>query len=183
MGEGVLLVELPKDHHVKAIDLIRSQLQLSDMVTMRLAEDLRDAPLAQPIRTTAGTDGNHPLWCIGHHTFIESSLPSIIFGESHPLAHWAPLFATGTQPLTDPAAYPSFDEVLDAYRTARRSTFRILDRVGEAGLDQRPKNIPPGFEKIMSTIGDTILLMAFHQMSHYGQLADARRAAGRKPFN
>jgi hypothetical protein len=34
----------------------------------------------------------------------------------------------------------------------------------------------------MSTIGRALLVIALHQMVHYGEIADARRAAGRKPF-
>ena len=31
------------------------------------------------------------------------------------------------------------------------------------------------------TVGDTFLTIAMHQMNHRGQVADARRVAGRKP--
>jgi hypothetical protein len=57
----------------------------------------------------------------------------------------------------------------------------MLDQIGEAGLDRAPKNIPPGFEDPMKTIGQTFLLISLHNMVHYGQIADARRAAGLKP--
>lgn len=33
----------------------------------------------------------------------------------------------------------------------------------------------------MKTFGHTFLLITLHQMVHYGQIADARRVAGRKP--
>ena len=48
---------------------------------------------------------------------------------------------------------------------------------------ERPTKSPPrGLEKMMRTAGETFLLIALHQMSHRGQVADARRAAGRKPI-
>src|SRR5881227_4110515 len=100
---------------MKAIDLIRKALMMSERSTMMLIEDMRDAPLTQP--TSRG--GNHPLWVLGHITFIEAGVPSIIFGEPHPLERWAPLFAPGTEPKSDASAYPSFDEVLRTYRDAR----------------------------------------------------------------
>ena len=50
------------------------------------------------------------------------------------------------------------------------------------GLDATPEFIPPGFEDAMKTTGRALLLIALHQMVHYGQLADARRAAGLPPL-
>lgn len=72
--------------------------------------------------------------------------------------------------------------MLGAFRENRAESLRILEEVGEAGLDRAPKAIPPGFEDAMKTIGQTLLLMALHNMVHYGQVADARRVAGRAPL-
>ena len=63
----------------------------------------------------------------------------------NPVAHWAPLFAAGTQPTTDAAAYPPFDEVFQTYRDLRARNLKLLDEVGEAGLDRVPKDVPAGF--------------------------------------
>jgi uncharacterized damage-inducible protein DinB len=162
---------------MKAIDLIRAAMQRCERATMQLIEDMRDAPLTQP--TPRG--GNHPLWVLGHLTFIEAGLPRILFGEPHPLERWAPIFAPGIEPSMDPSAYPPFDEVLKAYHTARARNLQILEQLGDAGLDQPTKSPPAGLEQAMRTAGETFLLMAMHQMNHRGQVADARRAAGRKP--
>jgi uncharacterized damage-inducible protein DinB len=93
-----------------------------------------------------------------------------------------PLFAPGTVPKADAAAYPPFDEVLRTYRELRARNLKLLDQVGEAGLDRAPKHVPPGFEGVMQTFGQTLLLITLHNMVHYGQIADARRVAGRKPL-
>ena len=45
-----------------------------------------------------------------------------------------------------------------------------------------PKKVPPGFEELMTTFGQTLLLLTLHNMVHYGQIADARRVAGLKPL-
>jgi uncharacterized damage-inducible protein DinB len=37
-------------------------------------------------------------------------------------------------------------------------------------------------QNVMRTVGETLLLIALHQMGHRGQVADARRACGRKPI-
>jgi hypothetical protein len=45
-----------------------------------------------------------------------------------------------------------------------------------------PKQVTPGFEDVMTTFGQTLLLVSLHNMVHYGQITDARRTAGRKPL-
>ena len=167
---------------MKAIDLIRWAMQMTDEATARLVQDMRDAPQTQPTPGAKGGGGNHPLWTLGHLCVIEAGVPRILFGEKSAVEHWEPLFASGTQPKTDPGAYPSFDEVLATYRDLRAKNLKLLEKIGEAGLDQVPKQIPPGFEAAMKTFGQTLLLIALHNMVHYGQIADARRVAGLKPL-
>src|SRR5688572_22816713 len=121
---------------MNAFDAIRTALHVADQGFTQLAEDLRDAPLTRP--TPRG--GNHPMWVVGHITLIEASIPQILFGESNPLAHWAPLFAPGTEPKDDPGAYPPFDELLRANRDHRARTLKILDGLSEADLDRRTKS-------------------------------------------
>ena len=162
---------------MKAIDLVRFAMHLTDEGTANLVADMRDDALAQP-----GGDGNHALWSLGHLAYIEGSIAQTLLGEPNPVEHWAPLFATGSKPKADASAYPPFDEVLRTYRDLRAKNLKLLDQVGENGLDRLPKNIPPGFEDAMKTFGHTFLLITLHNMVHYGQIADARRAAGRKPL-
>jgi DinB superfamily len=161
-----------------SIELIKNALAMGDRGMMMLLEDLRDAPMTSP--TPRG--GNHPLWVLGHITFVEASTPKVLFGEPHPLAHWAPLFAAGAEPTSDPKAYPSFDEVLKAYREARTKNLKLLDEIGEAGLDRPTKFQPKGLEQVLGTAGQAFMTIAMHQMNHRGQLADCRRALGRKPI-
>jgi len=163
---------------MKALDAIRFALDLSDKSTLALVEDMRDAPLTPP--TPRG--GNHPLWVLGHVTFVEGGIPEILFGEKNPVAYWAPLFAAGTEPTSDPAAYPSFDELVRTYRGLRERNLRLLADLGEAGLDRPSKAPPRGLEQALATVGSTFLTIGLHQMGHRGQVADARRAAGRKPL-
>jgi hypothetical protein len=162
---------------MKALDMIRWALQKTDGWATGAAEDLRDTPLVQP--TPRG--GNHPLWVVGHLALVEGSVPQVLFGEPNPVEHWRPLFGQGSTPTTDAAAYPTYDDVLKTYRDLRAKNLARLDEIGEAGLDRPPAAIPPGFEDEMSTTGQTLLVIALHQMSHLGQLADSRRASGKEP--
>lgn len=163
---------------MKAIDLIRHTLALCDKATLTLIDDMRDAPLTQP--TARG--GNHPLWVLGHLTWVEGNVPTTLFGEKNPVEHWGPLFAFGTEPQADASVYPSFDEVLQTYRRLRERNLKVLDEIGESGLDRPTKSPPKGLEEALGTFGKTFLTIAIHQMSHRGQVADARRAIGRKPL-
>ncbi len=163
---------------MKAIDLIRASLKMTDEFTTRLVADMRDAPLTRP--TPRG--GNHPLWTLGHLAVVEGAVPQIVFGEPNPAERWLPLFGQGTSPTDDAGAYPSFDEVLSTYSELRAKNLARLDEIGEEGLDRAPAAVPPGFEEEMRTVGQTFLVIALHQMGHYGQIADARRAAGRPPL-
>lgn len=72
--------------------------------------------------------------------------------------------------------------MLTAYRDLRTRNLKLLDEIGEVGLDRVPPHLPPGFEDAMKTVAHTFVLIAMHQMVHYGQIADARRVAGRKPL-
>ena len=163
---------------MKAIDVIRTALTTSDKATLSLIEDMRDAALTCP--TPRG--GNHPLWVLGHITLVEGNVPHVLFGEPNPVAKWAPLFAPGTEPTADAAAYPPFEELLRTYRDLRERNLKILEDLGEEGLD-RPTVAPPkGLEDAFSTAGKAFLVIAIHQMNHRGQVADARRTVGRKPI-
>jgi hypothetical protein len=166
---------------MKAIELIRWALGMAGRATEGIVGDMREAPLTQP--TSQG--GNHPIWVLGHLAYIEGSLPRIILGDAgktNPAERWAPLFESDSIPTADAARYPSFDEVLGAFREIRGVTLRLLEEIGEEGLDGAPKAIPKGFEDAMKTVGQTFLLIALHNMVHYGQVADARRVAGRAPL-
>jgi len=163
---------------MKAMELIQTALQISDQGITRLVEDMRDAPLTFP--TPRG--GNHPLWVIGHVAYVEANIPHIVSGELNALDRWAVLFAPGTEPKADARVYPPIDELLSAFREVRAQNLKILEALGEAGLDQATKSPPRGLEEAFKTAGQTFLVIAMHHMSHRGQVADARRAAGRKPM-
>lgn len=164
---------------MQAIDLVRSSLGLGDYLFQALLKDLRDHPLA----TQSPAGGNHAIWTLGHITLLEAALPTVLSGGTNPLAKWEPLFSAGTKPSLDAAAYPSFDELLAAYREHRAILMKQLDDVGEAGMDRVPAQIPTGFEPLMATFGQTFQLMAMHQMLHAGELADVRRSLGLKPLS
>lgn len=161
-----------------ATEFIRNALQFRDKFSPQFFEDMRDAPLTSP--TPRG--GNHPLWILGHLALSEAGMSGLISGDANPLEHWAELFGQGTEPKTDPSVYPPYEEVYNDYCQVRARTLKLLDEVGEPGLDQPPKIAPEGMEEFFRTNADVFMVIIMHHQTHMGQIADARRAADRKPL-
>ncbi len=166
---------------MQSADLIRHTLQLSSEWSLGVARDMADAPLTQP--TPRG--GNHPMWVMGHVTYSEADIATFITGEPNPLAAWKPMFDQGTEPSTNAADYPAFDEVLAAFEKTRAATLALLDRFNDASLSAQPSHVPESAKDFppMQTIGSLLHFIAIHQLCHFGQLTDARRSAGRKWVN
>lgn len=163
---------------MRAIDLIRNTMRFIDRFAFAMAEDMRDLPLTQP--TPRG--GNHPLWVLGHLAVSEGDLTGMVRGDPNPLDDWKRYFDSGTEPSADASAYPPFDEVFGKFREMRARTMRLLEELHDADLDRAPRAPQPGFEEIIRTNADALMLIVIHQEFHFGQVADARRAAGRKPL-
>lgn len=165
---------------MNATQTLRSALRMSYEWIKPLADDLADAPLTSP---TSGR-GNHPTWIMGHLTFSSAGLLSMMSGEPSVCEKWKDIFQGGTQPSYDASVYPSYGDILGTYEQTHRATLALLDEFGEARLDEKPvavwdevKDLPE-----FQTNGRLFLFIAMHEMSHRGQLADARRVLERKPF-
>lgn len=143
-----------------------------------LIDDMSDEPFAQPTQN----GGNHPLWILGHLTWVEGQVPKILFGETGRVEEWTPIFSIGTSVVADAGKYPPFAEVRAKYDALWQANVQLFESFKEEDLDKPTKWQPPRLEKAMPTFGLTFLTLSLHKMSHRGQLADARRAAGRKPL-
>ncbi len=159
------------------IETIRSALRISHTWTHGLAEDMRDAAMTAP--TPRG--GNHPMWVMGHAAYSKGALLMMISGTPNPVEHWKEWFEGGSEPKAEADVYPTYDEVLSACDRLHQQALDLLDETGEAGLDQAPAMVWPELtdDPDFQTKGQLFLFTAMHEMSHRGQLADARRAAGR----
>ncbi len=162
---------------MKTTDYIRQTLEQGKDWLLLMVNDMKDAPTTFP--THKG--GNHPLWVLGHITCSEASMMSkMIQGEQNPLAHWEPLFGMGSEPVADAGKYPPFAELLSQFEKVRSSTLKLLASMSDADLD-KPSKAPPEYQSFFGTIGLVFSAAVNHQMFHAGQVADARRALGRKP--
>jgi hypothetical protein len=161
---------------MKAMEAVRRALGFADR-GVQFLESVKDHPFVQP----GPFGGNHAMWILGHLTVTEGRLHKILFGVPNPVEHWKPLFDWGTEPTTDPSAYPPFDDVLQTYRGLRAKTLAFLDEIGDDGLDAPTTVAPPGLEAPFATVGNAVITIAMHQTFHNGEAAVARRASGQQP--
>lgn len=161
-------------------DAIENALTWSYDWVAQLAEDLSDAPMTQP--TPRG--GNHPTWVVGHLATSTDALLAMATGRSRDLEGWDPLFERGTEPQSDAGAYPSYGELLRSFGASHEASLATLRSIGESGLDVAAASVPDELREFTQfrSRGKVLLFIATHNMSHLGQLADARRALGRAPF-
>jgi hypothetical protein len=157
-------------------DAIRFSLNLADEAMLQSLSAIEDAPLTFP--TSNG--GCHPMWVLGHLTFIEALTHELLAGEANPIASWGAMFGPGTTTTANAAQYPPFQEVRSRYIQLRKRTLQLLDSFSEADLDKRVSNPPQGLEKHFGTYGNAMLTLAFHQALHRSHITDAVRAAGRQ---
>jgi hypothetical protein len=162
---------------MKAVDGVRIALGFADQ-GVRVLETMKAEPLVRP----GPFGGNHAMWILGHVTVAEGRLHKILFGSPNPVEHWKPLFDWGSEPQADASAYPSFDEVLQTYRSLRTKTLAFLDELTDADLDRPTKLAPPGLEAPFATVGQALMTIAMHQTFHNGEAAVARRASGQRPL-
>jgi hypothetical protein len=164
---------------MKAVDFARKGLEGSAKAALAMIDDMKDAPLTFP--TPRG--GNHPLWVLGHMAVVEGQIVQhIMLGKPNPVANWNELFGMKSEPTADASRYPKFDEVREKFIELRGETMKLLDSLDDDGLDQACKACPPEMKEFIGTYGQCLLILIFNTMTHRGQVADARRAAGRKPL-
>jgi len=162
---------------MKTTDFIKMALETSKGFTLGLIADMQDAPLTQP--TVNG--GNHPLWILGHLAYSEANIVNhVILGNENPLIQWKEMFSNGNEPVAEADHYPSMEELMKKFEQVRAQTLSVLDTLSDEDLDQPSKNCPPDREQFFGTVGKCFQMAIIHPTMHYGQVADARRAAGRK---
>ena len=163
---------------MKTTDFIKMSLENSKGWAMGLISDMKDAPLTQP--TSNG--GNHPLWVLGHLVRSESDLlDCFVLGKPNRYPEWEGVFSMGSTPSTDASKYPSIDELMVKFEEMRAATLAHLDTLSEEDLD-KPSHAPEKFGAAFGTVGACFAAMSGHVSFHAGQVADARRAAGKGPL-
>ena len=123
---------------------------------------------------------NHALWFAGHMATSDNFFLSMVAPEKvRPLPEFQTKFGMGSQPTSDPAAYPQPESVLETMRE-RRST--LLDVLANLSEDDLAKKTPAGSPDFLPDFGAVFELAIWHEGQHSGQLTVARRALGHKPL-
>lgn len=112
-----------------------------------------------------------------HH----SSAAQSPIGQSNPLAEWKEIFGQGSQPVNDARQYPAWDEVMAKFEDTRSRTLQLLDSMSDDDLD-KSSHAPEEAKQFFGTIGACLSATLLQFTYHGGQVADARRAAGRSPL-
>ena len=163
---------------MKATEFIALALKNSRHWTMGLINNMQDSPLTQP--TPNG--GNHPLWVLGHLTHSESHLLDVfLLGSENRFPELEEKFGMKTEPTANAADYPPMEELLAKNEQIRSALLEHLATLTDDDLD-KPANVPEEQREFFGTVGAVFSATVTHYGFHTGQVADARRAAGRQPL-
>lgn len=163
---------------MNATQFVKQALISSRGWAMGLLMDMQDTPLVQP--TSKG--GNHPLWVLGHLANSESALfDQFILGKPNRFPELQASFGIGSQPTTNAADYPSFQEVLAKSEAVRAALLDYVDTLTDADLD-KASHAPAEFGESFSTVGSCLTALCSHSTFHAGQVSDSRRTAGKSPL-
>ena len=120
---------------------------------------------------------NHPLWLLGHVALARSAAVRSLGGEFDFPESWAKLFGRGSEPVSDPSAYPTRAELLAKYKQAATAFAQLAPRATPEMLSA-PHAIVP-LQGVFKTVGDLVSgITTLHDALHLGQLTAWRRLMG-----
>ena len=151
-------------------------LTLAAMNAELLNRMLADVPQELMCRQLHGVK-NHAAWQVGHLAFVRAGMAQVLGAEPVLGPEWQGKFGRGTEPVDDPAAYPSKEQLLAAYARAHRASVEAIRRADDATLDG-PTPLP-GLAKRFPTKRLLIIgMFGSHEGLHLGQLSVWRRLVG-----
>ncbi len=107
-------------------DRIKTQLQVARQLTESMLADIKTP---QQWTHQVAPQANHPLWVVGHLASGDNYIAGMLApAKSMDLPGWKEKFGMGSQPVSDPAAYPPPAEMLERLRERRQTVLAELDR-------------------------------------------------------
>jgi hypothetical protein len=117
---------------------------------------------------------NPMLWNAGHVTTSRCVLSTMI-GMQREIP-WPQLFARGAKRVSDPAEYPSIDEIRTVWLEVTEELMQRFEILTDKEL---AKEAPFGFPIADKTIRGGISFLAYHEACHIGQMSYLRKWLGR----
>ena len=140
-----------------------------DSTSMYAETLVKDLSTGQMVEQPNGVI-NHAAWSLGHLVVSANSLSSVLGLESNLPEGWDKTFATGGEPSSDLAAYPTKDEIVSALKEQHARNTEALKHTDPDSLAKPHPN--ENTRKYFPTIGDMVVfLMTAHEMDHLGQIA------------
>jgi hypothetical protein len=156
------------------LQMLKQSMDMGLFVLKQYVSDLSDAELMQ----RPGPGCNHIAWQLGHLISSEVSLMNIIkpgSGAELP-AGFAEKHSKETAGSDDAAKFCTKQEYLDLYDKVRESSWKTIQTLTDADLDQ------PGPERMRAVfpkISNMVTLVGLHPLMHAGQLVPLRRKLGK----
>lgn len=127
---------------------------------------------------------SHIAWQVGHIVLAQFGLCTArSFGPSPSdegvlPANYVELFGRGSQPVGDPARYPSPDELREKLDSVHAYVMSCLRERSEDAF------AAPAAEPFLNlkTCGDVVRFASLHEMLHAGQIGLIRRLLGKPPL-
>jgi hypothetical protein len=125
----------------------------------------------------------HIAWQVGHLTVAHYRLGIIRLREARPNdASWFPadfmkVFAQGSTPVADPAAYPPVEEIRKAFTAVHEQLLRELPSYTDEQLESLSLIPHPLYTKKI----DSLWWCSRHEAMHAGQIALLKRLLGLPP--
>jgi uncharacterized damage-inducible protein DinB len=150
--------------------------------------DLLKQARTQTLNTAQGIPESHrykqlqaekstPIWLLGHlartmdRVILEYMLQEAYVLSEEDRHRFAPTMAGGPPPTTNPADYPTWDEVVALYETATARAFDKLSVLTDDDLDKPlPGEMTPAYRELFPTIGAALQRVINHDAYHRGQM-------------
>lgn len=162
------------------LDLAISQIEYARKYTLGLIEDVPDGDWF----TQVSNCPTHLAWQVGHLAMAQYALTMLrIRGKEREdeqilSKKFFRAFQKGTQPVFDPAQYPSIDEIRDTMQKVHIASLEELRRETDESLDV---NLPEPHALFATKLG-SVFFCSIHEMMHAGQIGLWRRMTGRAPL-
>lgn len=159
---------------MNAKQALRAAGDMSLFVLKAYLADLSDADLL----VRPGPGCNHLAWQLGHLIASEANMVrGMASGPGCELpAGFAEAHSKEACGVDDPSKFLSKQQYLDLFDQVRAASWKSLDALDEAALDQPS---PEWIRSMFPTMGQYWTLIATHALMHAGQFAVVRRAIGK----